>query len=217
MGRVRGFTLIEPLVVIAIIAILAAILFPVFAKARENARKASCQSNEKQIGLAGLMYAQDYDQMYPFAYWYDGTWGDPTVLRFWPFDLEPYTKNWQLIICPSHRWTYTYSVNAPFTASYVICSIGRSRTGVNCTAMSGATEANIQDVAGTIWVAETTNSAEIFGPWSGDPDPLIFTEVGAQSRVWEGHSDGANYLFADGHVKFLKDTQAGMWTTLSGD
>src|SRR2546427_7953539 len=59
----RGFTLIELLVVIAIIAILAAILFPVFAQAREAARKTSCLSNIKQITLASLMYAQDYDEV----------------------------------------------------------------------------------------------------------------------------------------------------------
>jgi len=63
-----GFTLIELLVVIAIIAILAAILFPVFARAREQARKTSCLSNMKQIGLAALMYVQDYDETWPCMY-----------------------------------------------------------------------------------------------------------------------------------------------------
>ena len=65
MRRSRGFTLIELLVVIAIIAILAAILFPVFARAREAARKATCISNVKQIVLACIMYAQDYDEVLP--------------------------------------------------------------------------------------------------------------------------------------------------------
>ena len=67
--RCRGFTLIELLVVIAIIAILAAILFPVFAQARGKARQAACLSNLKQLGLATLMYAQDYDEMFPYMYY----------------------------------------------------------------------------------------------------------------------------------------------------
>lgn len=64
MGARKGFTLIELLVVIAIIAILAAILFPVFARAREQARKTSCLSNMKQIGLGASMYKEDYDSTY---------------------------------------------------------------------------------------------------------------------------------------------------------
>jgi len=63
--RRRGFTLIELLVVIAIITIMAAILFPVFAKAREQARKATCASNLRQIGMALLQYVQDYDERWP--------------------------------------------------------------------------------------------------------------------------------------------------------
>ena len=64
-ARFNAFTLIELLVVIAIIAILAAILFPVFAQAREKARQTTCVSNQKQLGLAFLMYATDYDGLFP--------------------------------------------------------------------------------------------------------------------------------------------------------
>src|SRR5438270_1009816 len=62
-------TPIELPVIIAIIAILAAILFPVFAQAREAARKTSCLSNAKQMGLAVMQYIQDYDEMYPCNSW----------------------------------------------------------------------------------------------------------------------------------------------------
>src|SRR5579872_3382588 len=73
--RRDGFTLIELLVVIAIIAILAAILFPVFAQAREKARSATCQSNQKQITLGVLQYIQDYDErMLPAVNCLDGQW-----------------------------------------------------------------------------------------------------------------------------------------------
>jgi prepilin-type processing-associated H-X9-DG protein len=85
-------------VVIAIIAILAAILFPVFAQARDKARQATCQSNLKQIGNAMLMYAQDYDEnmVYNYAYQAGGA-----GLWWWEDFIQPYAKNYQIFVCPS--------------------------------------------------------------------------------------------------------------------
>jgi len=95
-----GFTLIELLVVIAIIAILASILFPVFARARENARRSSCQSNMKQLGLGIIQYTQDYDEKYPLA----RQETDPITIysyAYWGQLIMPYVKSPQVLECPS--------------------------------------------------------------------------------------------------------------------
>jgi prepilin-type N-terminal cleavage/methylation domain-containing protein len=127
----KGFTLIELLVVIAIIAVLVAILFPVFARARENARRASCMSNMKQIGLGIMQYVQDYDEHYPMS-WYgttssstkasypqtqDGTPGKYFIICHpdtcgssgegnfytWMDLIYPYVKSTQVFVCPSSQ------------------------------------------------------------------------------------------------------------------
>src|SRR5579859_3158837 len=127
MSRRSAFTLIELLVVIAIIAILAAILFPVFAQAREKARTISCLSNTKQIGLAAMMYVQDYDETYFSApwpgdcadggYWAGATAGQPT--EHWAVLLYPYVKNAQLFKCPSFN-------GATYIASYALWTCGQA-------------------------------------------------------------------------------------------
>ena len=97
MPRRSGFTLIELLVVIAIIVLLAAIIFPVFGRARENARRATCQSNLKQLATSWIMYTQDYDEttmpVYttgtPSGPFLDNTNGN----TYWPDMLYPYVKS----------------------------------------------------------------------------------------------------------------------------
>lgn len=92
--RAQAFTLVELLVVIAIIALLAAILFPAFSRARENARRSSCLSNMKQIGLGIAQYTQDYDERLPFS-------GTTASGGWWPNRISSYVKNTQIFTCPS--------------------------------------------------------------------------------------------------------------------
>lgn len=96
-----AFTLIELLVVIAIIAILASILFPVFARARENARRATCLSNLKQIGLGITQYTQDYDEKLPQPWYGSNSGTTPQRYPRWMDVLQPYVKSQQLFTCQS--------------------------------------------------------------------------------------------------------------------
>ena len=152
-----AFTLIELLVVIAIIAILAAILFPVFARARENARRSSCQSNLKQIGLGVLQYVQDYDERYPTGNAGTAAFGNR---RGWAGNIYPYVKSKQIFVCPSDV-TSASGNNTPI--SY---ALNRSISGNPVTAASGGL--SIAEFEST---AKTVMNFEVSGRTGDVSDP----------------------------------------------
>lgn len=188
MSRERlGFTLIELLVVIAIIAILAAILFPVFSRAREKARQTSCLSNVKQIGLAMMMYAQDYDECYMVV--------DHVTGYDWWMPLQAYVKNAQVFRCPSHR---SNPATEPAT-DYLM----------NGLFAHGASMAMIERPAEQIALAERAQGVLYTGyhPWPDDYaswDDLSAYSYFVDLIARDIHNGGANYGFADGHAKWLR-------------
>ncbi len=193
----RGFTLIELLVVIAIIAILAAILFPVFAKAREKARQSSCLSNVKQIGLAFMQYAQDYDERLPA-----GTTSPAVPTLTWWHVIEPYTKNTQVFKCPSHAaalsTSTTYSYSVPFNNLFWDSGAGTGPRGAKLGAIEYPGEALL------LGDGETIAGAGCWYYYS-----LKRYALGTSGQTYNcipypgRHNGGNNVGFCDGHAKWI--------------
>jgi prepilin-type N-terminal cleavage/methylation domain-containing protein/prepilin-type processing-associated H-X9-DG protein len=181
----RGFTLIELLVVVAIISILAAILFPVFGRARENARRSSCQSNLKQIGIAMMQYVQDNDERFMHSD-HDAT---PPYTWFQP--LQPYIKSTQVFKCPSLG---DESSSPDPNTDYII----------NGFFAHGVSQALFQNSAEQIAVAEREKNLAAFDyhPFTEGSD-LTAPEMDDNISK-DRHFNGSNYIFADGHVKWLR-------------
>lgn len=219
---IKGFTLIELLVVVAIVSILAAILFPVFSRARENARRASCLSNLKQLGLAMMQYVQDNNERYPHnvissdktppdgRYWFttNHNW-------YWPQILYPYHKSIQVFYCPSSN----RDANNPAYGNY-----GATTAMLTTSSSTDQTRALADIVApATTYMLLDSGSYRLSPSWaldlastnfylpgsgavgsdctSGNPDSQSDCETGR-------HFGGVNIAFADGHVKWVKSSVA---------
>ena len=235
----RGFTLIELLVVIAIISLLAAILFPLFQRARENARRSSCQSNLKQIGLAFLQYAGDYDERMAGDSEQLGPNSASPNLQIWPQTLFPYGKNRQIYLCPSalktEIFTYTaspYNLDANQT-TYAYNNVFSWNGGPLDTPFTGTNldgEANEAGHigAGRFLLAQAVAPAETFLLTDGRTDFHYNVGWNTDIQAWinsAGHSNTADNpvigskrhfagmcaLYYDGHVKWKTQSIKNDW------
>ncbi len=227
-GARRAFTLIELLVVIAIIAILAAILFPVFGRARENARKTSCLSNMKQIGLGLVQYLQDYDEIYPITFQNNTT--PPTNNGFqsapshrgWAYNLQPYTKSVQVFQCPSDDSPIVNYASVTDTTGHQ--NPGYSDYAYNRLLGNAATAtpktinaSQLTFASNTVAIVEIPGSAGSTSGVSvcGGPGGGCLSSTGvagfATGRTdsaglgsLQRHLGGSTIAFADGHAKWFK-------------
>jgi prepilin-type N-terminal cleavage/methylation domain-containing protein/prepilin-type processing-associated H-X9-DG protein len=234
-----GFTLIELLVVIAIISLLAAIMFPVFGRVRESARRTSCLSNLKQIGLGTIQYSQDYDETMPFAV-ADNDAGTSYPGTAWPVLLMPYVKSEQVYKCPSNvnaglnGAVMDYSKNPAVTPNGVPISYkanGGSRYNsqwtparvrpmdyvrdsgpTSTTYFGGAKLSRLASSSKTIMLFEGRNMS-YKRPAAETPDQY--------SMDLTNHLANTNFLFCDGHAKALKPlmtiSDGNMWSIDQND
>jgi len=194
VSRQAAFTLIELLVVIAIIAILAAILFPAFARARENARRSSCQSNLKQIGLGILQYTQDYDESYPPAEVSPGAGlTEPT----WDTVIQPYLKSSQLLVCPSD--SVSQRVNHPVHGANATRSYTPTTQVFGNYVSANQPPLRLAAIpASSLTVALAERDQPNLSAWG------FYSRMdNLGSELAFRHLETSNFLFCDGHVKAL--------------
>lgn len=205
----QAFTLIKLLVVIVIVGLLAGLIFPVLWNAREAARRSSCQSNLRQIGVAIAMYVHDYSDTHPP----DNSHRNPPARHIgWAALLQPYLGSTQALQCPSEE---TPANSVPTSSGYTDYLYNRYALGLRDAffAFPIDTILCMDGVRGDSAMWDNGTSDAYFDCRGDSTMPSATPGVATWLhrpreefifRYAERHGEAANYLFADGHVKSLK-------------
>lgn len=196
--RRDGFTLVEILIVLAILALLAAIAFSVASRVREKGRAATCSSHLKQIALAMQQYVQDFDGQYPHG----GSVGIDQ--KTWPSLLKQYCRDSQIFICPTRQ--ALGGSNAPNGSpqlNYDYNFLRLTHVGYASRRLSGRGEAALP-LTSQVWL---NSDGDVDGSHSYPPGPSACGYWWWPRWGQELHSGGANHSFLDGHVKWLNPGQ----------
>lgn len=214
----KAFTLVELLIVIAIISLLAAILFPVFTRARENARRTSCMGNLRQLGLGIMQYTQDYDEYMPLRQiTLIGKDGVNTTSWSWRYLVYPYIKSTQIFTCPSNPLR-TSNVNTDGSGANAWPGTPTFNVSYACNGGSTGPMGDLHNtppyLARKLAVLASPSTLLLVGEslknhayLRNDVDPIGPDEAGYSSTsalMFGGHLSTANMIFADGHAKTLK-------------
>lgn len=183
----HGFTLIELLVVIAIIAILAAMLLPALARAREQARRANCMSNLKQLGLAIHMYSQDNGEWFPVGSLTDRKPKSDLVVLY-----PQYAGNWRLFLCPSN-------VESATTANTAYQGGVSSLTNDNLSYAYAYNCSEMTSPETCLMVDQSAGKDTVWNPQLSTGD----TYYALAHNALNHSKDGVNALFVDGHVEWV--------------
>lgn len=245
--RKKAFTLVELLVVIAVIAILAGMFMPALSRAREKGRQTACLSNMRQIGVAMMSYAAENCDSLPYGYAY--TWPDQQYVYWWQDLCRPYIGNDGVYKCPGATVhgavTDRRPPNAPtplvkdYVANAHTGSFPDTKQSVwinsaapfvnNINSKQRRTLAEVADAPGTIAIVDgRTNAVDIWRLEQVDAwfnagfGPAFFgnapdTVHPTEGHVSKRHLGGMNAIFCDGHAQFLQHSTLGMWTTRAGD
>lgn len=211
---IRGFTLVELLVVIAVIALLAALLFPVFAQARAKARQTVCTSNLRQIGLALEQYATDYDdKLMPGMLLIVPDANGNAQYAGWAGLCNTYARAPGIFRCPASAAPDAAPAVVPpalLDSYFFNLNLG----GVE--APAGLPRAAFAAPAATILVAENSEGfAPVYVPFEqpGEAVSPFANSFASSLPSASRHQGGRCFLLADGHVKWLRAETVSMGTT----